>query len=259
MPHTARKLAESGVYHIVTKGDGNQIIFEDSDDRRHYIDLLEAALDSHKVSLNAYCLMSNHVHLLVAVQSGLEVKDGGEELSAFMKRLNESYAMYFQKKSKRVGHVFKGRFWSEAVETDEHFLCAIRYIHANPEPARICKAQEYPWSSYQAYCGKPSFVDTELALYLLGGIDGFKRFSATGGKYAKPFPESKLRKHLAPDEQIQIALIILGRETLAQMRQMKQSERKPLLQKLASAGFTETEIVRITGLGRQAIRSALRE
>lgn len=253
MPHRARRLGESGFYHVVTKGDGNQIIFEDTRDRETYLDLLESCVEEFDVDVHAYCLMGNHVHLL------LEENQEHRNLSAFMKKLNESYAMHFGRASERIGHVFKDRFWSEPVESDEHFLSTVRYIHANPETAGICPAHKYPWSSYRAYCSGSSFVKTGFCLELLGDIEVFQAFCASGGNYAKPFANSKLSKHLLPDELTHVALSLLGRQTLSAIRQMTPKERIPHVAKLASAGFTESEIVRLTGLGRQAVRSALRQ
>ena len=251
MTHKARQLGESGFYHVVTKGDGGQIIFENDRDRTMYLELLESCVGEYSVNLHAYCLMSNHVHLL------LEDDCEKHHLSPFMKRLDETYAMYFANASGRVGHVFKGRFWSEPINTDEYLISAIRYIHANPEPAKISRAEDYPWSSYQAYCGAPSIVKTDFALELLGGAQAFKSFSANGGSYAKPFATSKLCRHLSPDELTNIALALLGRETLSTIRQLQPKERVPYIEKLSSAGFNEQEIVRVTGLGRQIVRSAL--
>ena len=85
MPHAARQKGESGFYHVVIKGDGGQVIFEDEPDRRRFLKYIGVALEEHPVELHAYCLMGNHVHLLV--------RDTQDNLSAFMKKLDESYAM----------------------------------------------------------------------------------------------------------------------------------------------------------------------
>ena len=251
MAHYPRRRGESGFYHIVAKGDGGQIIFEDKSDRNDYLELLRKASDEMLVSVHGYCLMSNHVHLLVE-----DIKRNGS-FSAFMKQVNEAYARHFQWKTGREGHVFEGRFWSEPVETDEYFMCALRYIHANPEAARICRLQDYPWSSYKAYLGEESFVETGLGLGFFPDIKAFADFSASGCQYATPFSGSKLRDHLNPDELATIAIELLGHEGLNAIAQQDRATRCQLVKKLARAGFTEKEIVRVTGLGRQAVRGAL--
>ena len=245
MPRTARKRSESGFYHAIQKGDGNRIIFENARDRKRYVSELAQCVDDFSVKLHAYCLMSNHVHLLL--------QDEKAELSAFMKRLGESYASYHQKKTGRSGHLFNGRFWSESVDNEPYFLSALRYIHANPEPPGICRACDYPWSSYGAYADDKSFVTTELALSLLGGVGQFKEFQRSGGTYAKPFKSSCLSHHHSEDELANIALALLGRDTLNNLGKMPPKERRVHVERLDEAGFTVAEIVRITGVGRQSI------
>ena len=251
MPHAKRTLSESGFYHIVTKGDGGQAIFRNNDDRRHYVDLLEQSALDNDIEVHAYCLMANHVHLLAKVDATVEAGC----LSAFMKQLDGRYATYFAKKTSRIGHVFQGRYWSEPVKDDACLLGALRYIHANPEPAGICRAQKYPWSSYQAYIGEPSFVQTSHALSLLGGKDQFARHSRNGGKYVKPFAESKLQRHLSHDELVRVACGIVGRQRLLQMKGAHPNIRRELLWRLSNAGFSEREIARLTGISRYTIHN----
>ena len=249
MPHTQRKRSESGFYHVVTKGDGAQVIFEDGRDRECYVDTLARTIDDFKIKLHAYCLMSNHVHLLVQEEQ--------RELSAFMKKLNETYAMHLNRKTGRVGRVFQRPFWSEPINNDAYFLCALRYIHANPEPAGICEAKVYPWSSYQAYLSGSPFVEVKFARELLGGIREFEEFSASGGNYAKPFAGSKLLHHNNYDELVNIAINLLTRETLNSLRSISPAARKPYIELLHAHGFTKAEIVRITGLGGTVVNKAL--
>ena len=194
--------------------------------------------------------MNNHVHLLV--------KDEARDLSTFMKQLNEGYAMYFAKKTQRVGRVFQRPFWSEPIDADSYFLCTLRYIHANPEPAGICQARDYPWSSYQAYFRGSSLVKTRLALDMIGGASKFEEFSSSGGSYAKPFKGSKLFRHHGSDELVSIAIASLGRDVLNNMRSMMPEERDPYIQALFEKGFSAAEISRVTGLGLSPVHRALR-
>ena len=249
MPRTVRKGSESGFYHIVTKGDGSQVIFEGERDRARYLALLEQATSDHEIEVHAYCLMSNHVHLLI--------RDENQTVSAFMKQLDERYAMYFAHVSNRVGHVFQGRFWSEPIVKDEHFLSTLRYIHANPEPAGICRLDEYPWSSYRSYLEESPLVTTDMAFSLLGGPDRFAAFSTPGGRYVTPFPGSNLKRHLSPDELVRVASEILGDELLRSLRTLAPEARHEPLRLLAEAGFTTKEMSRVTGLGYSSIQHAL--
>ena len=249
MPHTQRKRGESGFYHVVAKGDGAQIIFESDKDRCVYVDILAEAVKEHGVVLHAYCLMSNHVHLLV--------QDDKQALSAFMKQLSENYARYFGKVTGRVGRVFQRPFWSEPIETDAYFLCALRYIHANPEPAGICSARDYQWSSYQAHLSDSSFVEVGFTRELLGGVRQFEAFSASGGSYARAFKGSKLARHLSADELSSIAVELLGREVLNSLRTMTPECRGPIIELLRERGFSESEISRVAGIGIASVRRSL--
>ena len=249
MPHCSRKRSESGFYHVVTKGDGGQILFENAGDREHYCSLVEEALDESKVNIHAYCLMSNHVHFLI--------EDTSNELGVFMKSIDEKYAMRFAYKAGRSGHIFQGRFWSEPIDSDEYFVSAIRYIHANPEHAGICAADKYPWSSYKAYVGKPSFVTTSLALTLLGGAEAFVKFHQSAACQAKAFPESNLSRHLSIDEMTRIAIAVLGRDTLYSLGSVMPKMRIAGVGKLVRAGLSVSEIARVTGMGKSSISRAL--
>ena len=143
MPRVARARSESGFYHVVAKGNGGQDLFEDASDYRAFLELVAAAAEKCDVLVHAYCLMSNHVHLLL--------EDQGGRLSEFMKSLVTGYAMRFNAKASHIGHVFQQRFKSQPVEDEAHLLQAVRYIHNNPAKAGMCPADEYPWSSYHEY------------------------------------------------------------------------------------------------------------
>ena len=133
MPRVARTKSASGIYHVVMRGVGRQLIFEDDDDRRALLEKLGKLSDEGCLTVYAWCLMSNHFHLLI--------KEGCEPIASAMKRLGVSYAMRFNLKTGRVGHVFQDRFSSEPVESDEYFLTVVRYIHNNPQKAGMCARQ----------------------------------------------------------------------------------------------------------------------
>ena len=251
MPHTPRKKSETGFYHVVAKGDGGQIIFESDADRQRYVAELKRSASDFAINVHAYCLMSNHVHLLL--------EDKTDNLSSFMKQLCESYAMYYRKVTGRVGHVFQGRFWSEPVNSDEYFLAALRYIHANPEVAGMCQTPDYPWSSYKSYLGDPGFVCTKLALELLGSTDAFKNLHNDAGNFALPFPKSTLTRHLSYDELQRTATNLIGRDMLNSLKQMKPQNRETYISLLSKSGFTDTQIARLTGIGQASIYRSLRK
>lgn len=142
-----------GFYHVYNRGHNKQTIFYDAKDHQRYLKRLSEYLQKHEVTLLAYCLMSNHVHLLLR-------QDGDESVDRFIHRLHTAYTMYFNKKYERVGAVFQGRFKAKLIDTDEYLLHVSRYIHINPVelfddqpqgPALSVELEEYPWSSYGEY------------------------------------------------------------------------------------------------------------
>ena len=158
MPRLPR-LDVIGHYHIVNRGVDKRVVYKDEEDFHHFLKLLCSASLIYEVTVHSYVLMSNHYHLLIETSQ--------ENLSKYMKHINAYYAMYFNKKYKRSGHLWQGRFKSWFV-TDEAYLYAlVAYIEYNPIKAKmIKKLGEYKYSSYRAFgekeeaiaCMKESFV-----------------------------------------------------------------------------------------------------
>lgn len=146
MPRCARRLSESSIYHIMVRGNERKNIFHDSEDKVRFLSTLERMRGNREYDIYAYCLMSNHAHLLV--------KTVNETIERSMKRIGVSYTYYFNKKYNRVGHLFQDRFKSEPIESDAYLLQCIKYIHNNPVKANMAKsAEEYKWSSYREFVG----------------------------------------------------------------------------------------------------------
>jgi len=143
LPRQARRLSGTGVYHIMLRGNEKKDIFIDPEDKGKVIQLLHAKKIKAEYLIYAYCIMSNHMHLVV--------KEGNESISEAIKKVATAYAYYFNKKYRRVGHVFQDRFKSECIEDERYLLAAIRYVHQNPVKAGLCKAENYKWSSYKVY------------------------------------------------------------------------------------------------------------
>lgn len=132
------------------RGNDKRTIFIDNEDRKRFISTLFEKAAEENIRIYAYCLMSNHVHLL------LHEKDAN--IARLMKRINVSFVYYFNKKYKRVGHLFQDRFKSEIVDNDNYLLAAVRYIHNNPAKAGMVSLPEkYLWSSYNDYISAKKF------------------------------------------------------------------------------------------------------
>jgi REP element-mobilizing transposase RayT len=147
MPRQMRILSKSKVYHIMLRGNEKKDIFLDDEDREKFLSTIRDKNKENKWLIYAYCLMDNHVHLLI--------NEGLDTIASIMKKINTSYAYYFNNKYKRVGHLLQDRFRSENIEDDSYLLAAVRYIHNNPVKAGIVKdASQYKWSSFNSYLKK---------------------------------------------------------------------------------------------------------
>lgn len=147
MPRQARQKSKSKIYHIILRGINRQSIFEDEEDNHRFLQTLVRYKEISGYELYAYCLMGNHVHLLLRLSE--------EPLEQIMRRICGSYVHWYNRKYERIGNLFQDRFKSEPVENDPYFLTVLRYIHQNPLKANLVKKyRDYKWSSYKDYMDK---------------------------------------------------------------------------------------------------------
>ena len=201
MPRAARKKSESKIYHVMLRGINHQNIFEDDGDYEKFIDVLETYQRVIGFEVYAYCLMGNHIHLLI--------KEGNEEFSNTMKRIGASYVYWYNWQYNRKGHLFQDRYRSEAIEDDKYLLTVLRYIHQNPVKAGLEKDIEtYKWSSYTEYIGKMKIVNTDFILGIFDkdidkAIKSFIKFNKEAVN-CKCLEEKEQRKTISDKEIKQI-------------------------------------------------------
>jgi len=160
MPRNARIMSATGIYHIMLRGINKQTIFEDDEDKEKFIQTLSHYKEVCGYDLYAYCLMNNHVHILL--------KTNNQQLETIMKRIGASYVYWYNLKYGRIGHLFQDRFKSEPVEDDAYFLTALRYIHQNPLKAGLVQdISNYKWSSYNEYITDSTICNTDFTLSLI--------------------------------------------------------------------------------------------
>lgn len=250
MPRAARKVSESGLYHVMARGASRQLIFEDDADRRSFLAFLAKGCEECGVRLLAYVLMGNHFHLVA----------GGsvEDVSNCMRRVTGAYAAKFNGRHGRCGHLFQDRFKSEPIEDDGYLLTVIRYVHQNPEVAGLAKTADWLWSSYREYVGEANLIDPEIVLDMLGGVDGFVKFHAQphGGKKPVECDERVVRKRFSDEEAIAAARDLLGRQSLESLSGLPKGERDEAVRKLRCAGLGVRQIQRLTGISLGAISKA---
>jgi len=151
---------EGAVYHVTSRGNAGEKIFLADRDRLGFLDVLGGVVSRFDWVCHAYCLMSNHYHLLIETPSA--------NLSRGMQLLNGVYAQRFNRRHKRSGHVFQGRFKAILVEKESHLLELARYVVLNPVRAKMVRsARDWPWSSYRVTSGQveaPKFLAIDWIL-----------------------------------------------------------------------------------------------
>lgn len=171
MARSQRIKAKSGFYHIMLRGNEKKNIFLDDQDRERFIETIKKMKIGERFCLYAFCLMDNHVHLMLSERT--------EELAKVMKRITVSYVYYFNKKYKRVGHLFQDRYRSEVIEEDNYVMSLVRYIHRNPVKAGIVELPEYyKWSSYNGYLDEEDYISKELEKEMLLELFSNNRLTA---------------------------------------------------------------------------------
>ena len=191
MPRKPRENVENGIYHVYARGNGKQVIFRDDRDRLAYLSLLSEVVDHHELRCLAYCLMDNHIHLVLETPLA--------NLSFGMQALHSEYAQNFNERHDRVGHLFQGRYGAVRIKTDAQLWTVLAYIAANPvEAGLVEKPEAWRWSSYAAVIGPaplPRLLDwPHLRSYLqpdhTGAIARYRRLVEGARALASAFTES---------------------------------------------------------------------
>lgn len=244
MPRQARQICASIYQHIIVRGIGKQVLFEDRKDYLYFLSKLKDYCSETQVTVCSYCLMENHVHLLLRDEVG--------KTALLMKKLGVSYSYYFNRKYDRTGHLFQDRYLSEAVLDDAYLLTVFRYILNNPVKAGICPAEAYEWSSYHAYGIRDSFVDTSLLENMIGGQDDYVRFLAIEDGTVC------MEDQAPPHDDAWAERIIrkkLGVSSGTALQQMNREQRNDAIRHLKREGLTTRQIERLTGISRGVIQN----
>jgi len=188
------------LYHVTARGDGREDIYRSDGDRRLFLDVLGAVYGRCNWTVHAYCLMTNHYHLLV------ETPDAN--LAKGMRELNGVYTQRFNRTYDRVGHVFQGRYKAILVQKEAHLLDLARYVVLNPVRAGMVRAPcEWPWSSYRAMIGEasaPDWLETRWVLTAFGetkpeAVAQYTQFVAQGKGQPSPWEQLRHQVFLGSD------------------------------------------------------------
>lgn len=245
MPRRARMTSASGYYHVINRGIGKQILFEESEDYQRFLETLKRYAEEEKFEVICYCLMENHFHLLIHTENGLD---------RIMKRISCSYAYYYNEKYGRNGHLFQERYRSETIEDDKRLLAAVRYIHNNPQKAGICRREEYAWSSWREYADRPTIVVPDLVFGITGSKEQFLTFST--GADSEQFLDDEQRTRISDADGLEIIKKELKLKSGTQLQKMDREKRDTALRLLKEKGLSVRQIERLTGINRGVVLKA---
>ncbi len=249
MPRKSREKSNSGYLHIIMKGIGSQLLFEEKDDYYYFLSRMKKYATESNVLICAYCLMDNHVHMLI--------NDSLGNSALFVKRLGVSYSLFFNKKYERSGHLFQNRYKSEAVEDDKYFLAVFKYILRNPEKAGIAKATDYQWNSYKDYVFNKGITDSSSVKGIIdryGGIDWLLSKKDLDESREMEFEPIRHSDKWALDK----AREVLKVNHAGEISNYAKAERNMAIKVLYNSGISISQIARITGLGRNVVRYAVK-
>lgn len=250
MPRTSRKKSCTNTYHVVIKGADRQLLFEERKDYIKYLNLLEYFKEECNYDLIAYCLMSNHVHLLIhhSEQCPLET---------IFRKMNTTYAIWYNMKYDRTGFVQNGRFYSEPIETKESLLNVLKYIHFNPTKAGLEEfpGASYPWSSFHDYKNKnDKFTDINLAFRIAGNDEVFfKMHEKDSDENTKFLDINTMRKRIPDDVAKDIIANISNCNTSTEFQNLSLIERNKNIMEIHKKGVSIRQLNRLTGIPRGVI------
>lgn len=250
MSRLAREKSSTGIYHVMLRGIDKRDIFLQDQDKERFLYYLFRARERGGFELYGYCLMSNHVHLLLKE---------GEELGKSIKRITVAYVQWHNKVYERTGHLFQNRYRSETVEDDMYFIGVLRYIHQNPIKAKMVKnMKDYKWSSYHdyilSYNGEEVIIDTGPIKDYFGSFKSFRNYMMESNddnrfleyKAKKPYSDEKLRG------------LICEKLDIDKIADMPKLERDRIIHDLyQSTGTSIRQLSRVTRIGRGIVQKAV--
>lgn len=244
-----RTKSKTGIYHVMFRGINKQIIFEEDADKNRFLYVLKRYKKICNFQLYSFCLMDNHVHLLL--------KETDEGISDVVKKISSSYAVWFNIKYKRCGSLYQRPFRSENVENPEYFRRVVRYIHQNPLKAGIASnVFETKWTSIHEFFREPSLIDRDVVL------NSFSKGKTNAIEKFKGFMEETNEDQFLDDVEIvkktdsEVVSIInqLGIANIAMLQQMGKKERNATIAKIKKVkGISARQISRITGISRSVV------
>ena len=246
MPRKARIKSSTGIYHVTMRGINRQRIFEDEEDYKKYLWELKRFQGICGYQLYAWCLMPNHIHILI--------REGNEPLEQVFRRIGASFIYWYNMKYERIGHLFQDRYKSEPVEDSAYLLTVVRYIHQNPVKAGICKKPaDYRYSSYSEYLNGGALLTRDMLLKQIS-IDQFVEYH--GELNADNCLEVKETERIrSTDEQLdELIKKRFGIQTTTDVQRMESKKQAEVIKMMVKSGGSIRQISRLTGVSIAIIR-----
>lgn len=252
MPRKPRIMSPTGIYHVILRSVNQHIIFEDESDYRKFIYILSDCKEKYNIDIYAYCLMDNHVHLLLYSQP--------DKLSVFFQSLGTRFAIWYNKKYSRSGHLFQDRFYSTIIESDQYFLSVLAYIHNNPVNANVCRhPSEYRWSSFNAYYdAKNPLTNTSFACNVAGSKDSLHKFFAneniSSSSYLFDDIDEKKKNFVSDKKAIEIFKDVTNLSSTSDVNKLNKLERNVYIRLLRDKGLTVKQVSRIMDISQATVK-----
>lgn len=257
MPRHSREQSGTGIYHVMLRGVNRQSIFEDDEDCFRFISLLKNLVQRFDdtgrplpalCTIYAYCLMDNHIHLLV--------KEQAESISTTIKRVAVSYAYYFNRKYSRYGHLFQDRFKSEPVNDLTYFVVLMRYIHQNPVKAEIvADIANYRWSSWHEYASSnpplPPVCAVQSVFERINQQVLLELISSPLEMFEDPLDkeeEKTASHHVCDSEARDILRKLCPDSNICVIKTLRRKERNSIIESALEQGVGVRQLARLTGI-----------
>lgn len=254
MPRKLRIKSCTNIYHVTLRGVNRQQIFEASEDYRLFLDTVKRYQKKKDFKVLAYCLMGNHVHLL------LELKEE-DELGSIMQLINGRFARIYNWKYDRVGHLFQGRYKCETIDNNIYLGIAFRYILQNPWRAGLEKkvGTTYPWSSFSAYQGfRDEVTSTEHLQELFGGKKTMMNYLHADNYdiCLDVFDNPNLERTYRSDQKARsIIWDMTACNNISDFQQIDKEQKEACILKMLEAKVSVNAISRLTGTSRHHVRA----
>lgn len=252
MPRKPRVYSITDIYHVVLRSVNKQLIFLEDNDYFKLLFMLSDYKIKYQIDIYAYCIMTNHVHLLL--------KASRTSLSGFFQSFESDFARWYNTKYERTGHLFQDRFHSFPIEDDDYYLTTLAYIHNNPVKAGMCRCpSEYHWSSYNAYFGeKTAIVNSQFTFRLVGSKKAVQRFlvenTSVNTFMNKPSrSDYQSTPRITDEKAITEYVAILGTDSPFKAQRLSVSERKKIIVLLRERKLSYSQIARVTGISKSTL------